>query len=104
MMASIEGFTCTEFSNHGGVAMRESTLIFHDCFQSVEDPWAAAIHRTANDIASHDTIGRVVPLIKSTQFQRYFLNWIATWLLEILDESQGELIPIDEKTLHGPHN
>jgi len=52
---------------------------------------------------SHDTIGRVLAIIKPKQFQDAFLNWISS--LPSLHDADGKpiFIPIDGKTMRGSY-
>jgi len=54
-------------------------------------------------VPSHDTIGRVLGLIKPRQFQDAFLNWISS--LSGLHDRDGKpiFIPIDGKTMRGSY-
>jgi len=54
-------------------------------------------------VPSHDTIGRVLGLIKPRQFQDAFLNWISS--LSSLHDRDGKpiFIPIDGKTMRGSY-
>jgi predicted transposase YbfD/YdcC len=56
-----------------------------------------------NGVPSHDTIGRVMGLLKPEQFQRAFLDWVAS-LVDTAGEGDGpRFVPIDGKTLRGSH-
>lgn len=56
-----------------------------------------------NGVPSHDTIGRVLGLLKPEQFQRAFLDWVAS-LVDTAGEGDGpRFVPIDGKTLRGSH-
>jgi predicted transposase YbfD/YdcC len=56
-----------------------------------------------NGVPSHDTIGRVMGLLKPEQFQRAFLDWVAS-LVDAAGEGDGpRFVPIDGKTLRGSH-
>lgn len=57
--------------------------------------WLKTFLALPNGIPSHDTIGRVLARIEPTQFQACFLGWIQT----ICHLSDGEVVPIDGKTL-----
>lgn len=54
-------------------------------------------------VPSHDTIGRVLGLIKPKQFQDAFLGWISS--LSSLHDSDGQpiFVPIDGKTMRGSY-
>ena len=63
--------------------------------------WCRKFLGLMNGVPSHDTISRVVSLIKPEQFQKAFLNWIAA----LLDSNQADskssprFVPIDGETL-----
>lgn len=69
--------------------------------------WCRKFVRLKNGVPSHDTIGRVLALIKPDQFQVAFLDWIASFTCPSRkatshDEStQPRFVPIDGKTLRG---
>lgn len=50
-----------------------------------------------NGIPSHDTFERVFGMIKPAEFERCFISWIK----EVFDKTDGEIISIDGKTLRG---
>jgi len=54
-------------------------------------------------LPSHDTIGRVLSLIKPKQFQDAFLNWVSS--LSSFQDQDGNpiFIPIDGKTMRGSY-
>jgi predicted transposase YbfD/YdcC len=65
--------------------------------------------RLENGPPSHDTIGRVLSLIKPDQFQTAFLNWIASFTGPPQDTTGPDeagpvpprFVPVDGKTLRG---
>ena len=59
--------------------------------------WFKKFLELPNGIPSHDTFGRVFGLINPEEFQRSFLTWVQT----IQKLTQGEVIAIDGKQLHG---
>ena len=61
--------------------------------------WIRKFIRLHNVVPSHDTIGRLLSLVKPTQFQEAFLGWIASFKMVTQEEDQLTLIPIDGKTL-----
>lgn len=63
--------------------------------------WFRKFIRLANGAPSHDTVGRVLSLIKPDQFQKAFLDWIASFADDVDDEGQPRFVPIDGKTLRG---
>lgn len=69
-------------------------------FAKTQLAWCRKFVELKNGVPSHDTIGRVLSLIKPEQFQRAFLDWVAAFAAG--DESDGpRFVPIDGKTLRG---
>ena len=68
--------------------------------------WCRKFVPLKNGVPSHDTIGRVLAVIKPDQFQKAFLDWVASFASEC-DENDNEknneprFVPIDGKTLRG---
>ena len=50
-----------------------------------------------NGIPSDDTFNRVFSSIESQQFENCFIKWVS----RLVDLSQGEIIPVDGKTIRG---
>jgi predicted transposase YbfD/YdcC len=65
--------------------------------------WLKRFVDLSRGVPSHDTIGRVLGLIKPKQFQDAFLNWISS--LSTLRDRDGKpiFIPIDGKTMRGSY-
>jgi predicted transposase YbfD/YdcC len=71
--------------------------------------WCRKFVRLENGVPSHDTIGRVLSLIKPDQFQVAFLDWIAALTCpsqeatahEDTRSTEPRFVPIDGKTLRG---
>jgi predicted transposase YbfD/YdcC len=71
--------------------------------------WCRKFVRLKNGVPSHDTIGRVLALIKPDQFQAAFLDWIAcfsgppseTTCPNRTAGTEPRFVPIDGKTLRG---
>jgi predicted transposase YbfD/YdcC len=59
--------------------------------------WFKTFLELPHGIPSHDTFGRVFGLIKPEEFQHSFLDWVRT----IQKLTEGEVIAIDGKQLHG---
>jgi predicted transposase YbfD/YdcC len=59
--------------------------------------WFKTFLELPHGIPSHDTFGRVFGLIKPEEFQHSFLDWVKT----IQQLTEGEVIAIDGKQLHG---
>lgn len=58
-------------------------------------PWLTTFLALPNGIPSHDTFGRVFARIDPVQFQHCFIRWMRT----IYRVTNGEVVPIDGKTL-----
>jgi predicted transposase YbfD/YdcC len=73
-------------------------------FARTQLSWCRKFVPLANGVPAHDTIGRVLSLIKPQEFQNAFVDWIASFAGED-DSHDGEprFIPIDGKTLRGSH-
>ena len=63
--------------------------------------WFRKFVKLENGVPSHDTIGRVLSLIKPEQFQAAFLDWIASFVCDDGEEEEPRFVPIDGKTLRG---
>jgi predicted transposase YbfD/YdcC len=66
--------------------------------------WCRKFVPLKHGVPSHDTIGRVLAAIKPDQFQKAFLDWVASFVSEgAEDDESGEprFVPIDGKTLRG---
>jgi len=69
-------------------------------FATTQLDWCRKFVPLANGVPSHDTIGRVIALIKPEQFQKAFLDWVAELASD--DKTEGpQFVPIDGKTLRG---
>lgn len=69
-------------------------------FARTQLDWCRKFVELANGVPSHDTIGRVISLIKPDQFQKAFLDWVAALASD--DHADGPVfVPIDGKTLRG---
>lgn len=75
-----------------------------EVFAHRKSSWLKRYIDLAGGIPSHDTIGRVLGLIKPKQFQEAFLAWISS--LPTLHDSDGKTIfvPIDGKTMRGSYS
>ena len=67
--------------------------------------WCRNFVGLKNGVPSHDTIGRVLALIKPDQFQTAFLEWVASFSRRLPSNKahapSPRFIPIDGKTLRG---
>jgi predicted transposase YbfD/YdcC len=63
--------------------------------------WCRKFVRLKNGVPSHDTIGRVLALIKPDQFQSAFLDWITSFSSGCDEDGEPRFVPIDGKTLRG---
>ena len=68
-------------------------------FASSHEEWFKQYLALPNGIPSHDTLERVISILKPSDFNKSFLNWISK-LKELFPEN---VIPIDGKTLRGSH-
>jgi predicted transposase YbfD/YdcC len=65
--------------------------------------WLQKFVPLENGIPSHDTIGRVLAMVKPLEFQQAFLDWIASFASTTPKDGDPRLVPIDGKTLRGSH-
>ena len=72
-------------------------------FAEHKQNWLKQFIDLGNGVPSHDTIGRVLGLIKPKQFQDAFLEWIGS--LSSLHDADGKpiFVPIDGKTMRGSY-
>jgi hypothetical protein len=72
-------------------------------FSRTQLAWCRKFVPFANGVPSHDTISRVLALIKPLEFQQAFLDWISTFTSEPKEErsDQPRFVPIDGQTLRG---
>jgi predicted transposase YbfD/YdcC len=71
-------------------------------FARTQLAWCRKFVPLAAGVPSHDTISRVLSLIKPQEFQKAFVDWIAALVGESdEDEDQPRFVPIDGKTLRG---
>jgi predicted transposase YbfD/YdcC len=72
-------------------------------FAEHKQEWLDQFIDLSRGIPSHDTIGRVLGLIKPKQFQDAFLGWIGS--LSKLHDAGGNpiFVPIDGKTMRGSY-
>lgn len=70
-------------------------------FATTQLAWCRRFVRLKNGVPSHDTVGRVISLLKPDQFQAAFLEWIAALTGSTADADEARFIPIDGKTMRG---
>jgi predicted transposase YbfD/YdcC len=70
-------------------------------FARTQLAWCRRFVPLKNGAPAHDTIGRVLSLIRPLEFQNAFMDWIASFASE--DDGEPRFIPIDGKTLRGSH-
>lgn len=72
-------------------------------FAEHKQNWLKQFIDLRRGLPSHDTIGRVLELIKPKQFQDAFLGWISS--LSSLHDADGKpiFVPIDGKTMRGSY-
>jgi len=69
-------------------------------FARAQLAWCRRFVPLENGVPAHDTIGRVLSLIKPREFQKAFVDWITSFVNG--DNDGGpRFIPIDGKTLRG---
>ena len=71
-----------------------------EAFGKEKYQWFKQFLSLPNGIPSHDTLGRVFSLISPDQFQACFTRWIQA----VAVKTQGQVIPIDGKTLRRSHD
>jgi len=69
-------------------------------FARAQRAWCRRFVPLANGVPAHDTIGRVLSLIKPREFQKAFVEWIASFARGG-EDGGPRFIPIDGKTLRG---
>jgi predicted transposase YbfD/YdcC len=69
-------------------------------FGEAKKEWLAKYLNLSNGIPSHDTFARVFAQLSPDEFQKGFLSWIQN----VYQKTQGEIISIDGKTLRRSHN
>lgn len=69
-------------------------------FGKAKIDWFRTFLELPNGIPSHDTFGRVFACLDPEQFQHGFLSWVQA-ISQITD---GEIVPIDGKTLRRSHD
>lgn len=71
-------------------------------FARTQLQWCRKFVDLKNGVPAHDTIGRVLSLIKPLEFQKAFVDWIASFAGEDQENrNQPKFTPIDGKTLRG---
>ncbi len=71
-----------------------------EAFGKEKYDWFKKFLKLPNGIPSHDTFGRVFSLLCPDEFQSCFLSWIYS----VAQISDGEIVPIDGKTLRRSHD
>jgi predicted transposase YbfD/YdcC len=73
-------------------------------FARTQLTWCRKFVPLASGVPSHDTIGRVLALMKPQEFQQAFVDWIAALVSDSqAEDDQPRFVPIDGKTLRGSH-
>lgn len=73
-------------------------------FARTQLAWCRKFVPLAGGVPSHDTIGRVLALMKPQEFQQAFVDWIAALVSDsAAEDEQPRFVPIDGKTLRGSH-
>ncbi len=75
-------------------------------FATEKIDWCRKFVPLGNGVPSHDTIGRVIGLIRPLEFQKAFLDWVASFVAEddVSDEAEVRFVAIDGKTARGSHS
>jgi predicted transposase YbfD/YdcC len=68
-----------------------------ELFGQKKQPWLKKFLELPNGIPSHDTFGRVFALLDPEEFGKHFMDWVQT----INQLTQGQVIAIDGKQIHG---
>lgn len=68
-----------------------------ELFMKYKEDWLKSILALPGGIPSHDTIERVFRMINPEEFRRCFLSWVR----EISEVTNGEVVAIDGKTIRG---
>jgi len=71
-----------------------------ETFGRAKVKWLKRILELPNGIPAHDTFARVFAALNPEQFQQCFLNWVRS----LSQQSQGQVIAIDGKTLRQSRN
>ncbi len=71
-----------------------------EAFGKEKYDWFKGFLKLPHGIPSHDTFGRVFSLLSPDEFQSCFLSWIHS----VVQISDGEIVPIDGKTLRRSHD
>jgi len=70
-----------------------------ESFAKTQLNWCRRFVELKYGVPSHDTIGRVIAMMKPDQFQKAFLDWVAAIVGDESDD--GQFVSIDGKTLRG---
>jgi predicted transposase YbfD/YdcC len=92
----------------GTIAGCDGPVELEDFVYDHED-WFRRFVRLKNGVPSHDTIGRVISLVKPEQFQQAFLEWVQAMTANESDDEpkhfmnthEPKCIAIDGKTMRG---
>jgi predicted transposase YbfD/YdcC len=83
-----------------------ATICGADGWQSVEEyglakqDWLSTFLELPHGIPSHDTFGRIFARISPVRFQECF----SAWVQDVFTVTDGQVVPIDGKTLRRSHN
>lgn len=85
-----------------GVISGANTWVDIENFGKAKHSWLQATLqlKLPAGIPSHDTFGRVFALIEAEAFQKAFVSWVE----QASDLTDGEIVPIDGKTLRRSHD
>ena len=83
-----------------GVASGASGWEQIEIFGQAKQEWLATFLELPNGIPGHDTFRRVISRLNTKIFQECFLSWVHS----VVEVTDGEIIPIDGKTLRRSHD
>jgi predicted transposase YbfD/YdcC len=69
-------------------------------FGKANEEWFKQFLELKHGVPSHDTFGRVFALLDSSEFEKSFIEWMRL----LYQVSDGEIVPIDGKSLKGTYD
>jgi len=83
-----------------GVICGADSWVDIQMFGQAKEQWLREFLELPNGIPSHDTFGEVFSRLDAAQFQSCFMEWVRA----VSQLTQGQVIPIDGKTLRRSHD
>lgn len=83
-----------------GVICGANDWVAIETFGKAKQTWLETFLKLPNGIPSHDTFGRVFALLEPTRFQNSFISWVSS----VSQVTQGQVVPIDGKSLRRSHD